>query len=77
MTPKQNIDSYTETLRILLKKQLDEELQIKLREEKRLAAILIKKEFIQKKILLGQNVQYTYDYDGTSIISNKPEIELK
>ena len=77
MTPKPDIDIYAETLRILLKKQLDEELQIKLREEKRLAAILIKKEFIQKKILLGQNVQYTYDYDGTSIISNKPEIELK
>ena len=49
----------------------------KLREEKRLAAILIKKEFIQKKILLGQKVQYTYDYDGTSIISNKSEMELK
>ena len=46
MTPKPDIDIYAETLRILLKKQLDEELQIKLREEKRLAAILIKKEFI-------------------------------
>ena len=77
MTPKPDIDNYAETLRILLKKQEDYELQKKLREEKRLAAILIKKEFIQKKILLGQKVQYTYDYDGTSIISNKPEIELK